>query len=145
MKYFLIIVLAIFTCSFVTNPDCGDGNVYASMKQTEYDKRFDDYPKIDAVPEYKDGDKKLTKLIQSELELSDVAKSQIFNLNYQFTVTCEGKIKNVKQIGDPKADDWTNIIEIIQATEGDWIPAKIEGHPVDCIYFGKIFINGMKY
>ncbi len=145
MKTFLLILTAFMIFGFTPNPDCGDGKVYANKKQTEFDKRFDSYPKINGVPKFKGGDKKLDKLIRSKLKLSDVAKTQIFNLNYQFTVTCDGKIKDVKQIGDSKADDWTNIVEIIQGTEVDWTPAKNDGKTVDCVYFSKIFINGSQY
>jgi len=145
MKTILFVLTIFMIFAFTPNPDCGDGKVYANKKQTEFDKRFDNYPKIDGVPEYKGGDKKLGKLIQTELVLSEAAKTQIFNLNYQFTVTCEGKITDVKQIGDSKADDWTNIVEIIQSTEADWTPAKKDGKTVDCVYFSKIFINGSQY
>jgi hypothetical protein len=140
--YFLLTILFL---SFAPAPECGDGNVYANATQTQNDNRFADYTKIDGIPEYKGGEKKLDKLILAQLKLSDVAKTQIFNLNFQFTVTCDGKIKDVKQIGDPKANDWTNIVEIIQGTEGSWTPAKKDGQPVDCIYFDKVFINGSKY
>lgn len=145
MKIILLILTTFLLFAFTPNPDCGDGKVYANKKQTEYDKRFDDYNKIDDVPKYKGGDKKLSKLIQSNLKLSNVAKTQIFNLNYQFTVTCDGKIKDVKQIGNSKADDWTNIVEIIKTTEANWTAAKKDGQPVDCVYFSKIFINGSNY
>jgi hypothetical protein len=137
----LLLILTTFLMISMSTPDCGDGTVYANQKQTENDKRFDDYQKIDEVPQYNGGDKKLDKLIRSKLKLSKVAKTQIFNLNYRFTVTCDGKIKDVKQIGDSKIDDWTNIVDIIQDTEGNWTPAKKDGKPVDCIYFSKIFIN----
>lgn len=131
--------------SFTHTTDCGDGSVYANKKQTAYDKRFDNFQKIGGVPKYKGGEKKLEKLIRSKLKLSGVAKTQVFYLTYQFTVTCAGKIKDVKQIGDSKAEDWTNIVEIIQGTEADWSPANKDGKPVDCVYFNKIFINGSQY
>lgn len=56
-------------CGFTPNPDCGDGKVYANKKQTEFDKRFGSYPKIDGVPTYDGGEKKLEKLIRSKLKL----------------------------------------------------------------------------
>lgn len=127
------------------DPDCGDGNVYASKKQTENDKRFESYQKINSAPKFKGGDKKLDNLIRSRLKLSEIAKTQIFNLNYQFTVTCDGKIKNIKQLGDQKANDWTNIVDIIQGTEGSWKPAKKNGNPVDCVYFRTLWVMGNKY
>lgn len=128
--------------AFNLDPGCGDGKVYANKKQTEHDKRFDSYPKIKGIPKYKGGEKKLTEYILSKLTLSEVAKTQIFFLNYQFTVTCDGSIKDIKQIGDPKAADWTNITEILPGTEGSWKPAKNDGQPVDCVYFHRIFIQG---
>lgn len=145
MRTILLTLTTLLILSFTKAPDCGDGSVYANKKQTEYDKRFESYQKIDGVPKYKGGDKKLDKLIRSKLKLSDVAKTRIFNLNYQFTVTCDGKIKDVKQIGDSKADDWTNIVEIIMGTDADWTPAEKDEKPVDCVYFNKIFINGSQY
>lgn len=145
MKTILLILTTFLIFAFTLNPDCGDGNVYANKKQTEYDKRFDSYLKIDGVPKYKGGDKKLDKLIRSKLKLSEIAKTQFFYLNYQFTVTCDGKIKDTKQIGDQKAEDWTNIVEIIHGTEGEWTPAKKDGKTVDCVYFSKILINGGQF
>lgn len=145
MKIILAVLLAFVGYAFAPSADCGDGVVYANTKQTEYDKRFDAYPKIKGAPKFKGGDKELAKLIREKLRLSDIAKSQVFNLNYQFTVTCEGKIKDVRQIGSPKADDWTNIVEIITSTDGSWEPAKKEGKVVDCVYFSKLFVNGTTY
>jgi hypothetical protein len=145
MKKALLILITFLFFGFASNPDCGDATVYANKKQTENDKRFDIYPKIKAAPKYKGGDKKLDELIRSKLKLSEAAKTLVFNLNYQFTVTCDGKVKDVKQIGDSKADDWTNIVEIILSTEADWTPAKKDGKTVDCVYFRKLFINGSEY
>lgn len=143
MKILFFIPVIFLFCFPVT--DCGDGNVYANKEQTQFDKRFDSYTKISGCPKFEGGDKKLDKLIGKNLKLSATAKTQIFNLNYRFIVTCEGKIKDVKQIGDPKADDWTNISEIIEGTEGKWTPAQKDGKPVDCVYFRTFFVNGSSY
>ena len=145
MKKFLVILIVFLCFAFTSQPDCGDGSVYANKKQTEYDKRFDKYKKISGLPKFKGGDKKLKKFVQNNLELSEVAKTQIFNLNYQFTVTCDGKIKDVKQIGNSKMNDWTNISGVIKKTEENWTPAVNGGKTVDCVYFSKIFINGSLY
>jgi hypothetical protein len=142
---FLIGLVILLTSGFRNEGECGDGTVYANKEQTENDSRFDAYIKIKGVPEYKDGDKKLDELIKSKLVLADGAKSQVFNLNYQFTVTCDGKIKDFKTLGDPRMATWTNIAEIIQGTEVDWTPAKKDKKAVDCIYFRKLFINVSKY
>ncbi len=147
MRQILIILSAALCFGFSTNPthNCGDGNVYANKKQTEYDKRFDNYEKISGLPKFKGGNKKLDKFVRNNLKLSEIAKAQIFNLNYQFTVTCDGIIKDVKQIGDSRADDWTNISEVIKKTQENWTPARKDGKPVDCIYFSRIFVNGSNY
>ena len=145
MRIILITLTVLLGLSFTTSSDCGDGNTYANKKQTENDDRFKDYKKITGIPKFKGGDKKLDKFVQKNLELSEVAKTQMFNLNYQFTVTCEGKIKDVKQIGDSRADDWTNISEVIKKTEGSWTPAKKDGKTVHCVYFNKIFVSGSNY
>lgn len=145
MKAILILLTISLCYAFTLNSDCGDGTIYANEKQTQYDKRFDSYPKIDGVPTFMGGDKKLQSIVLDNLQLSDVAKTQIFRLNFQFTVTCEGKIKDVKQIGSPQADDWTNIVEIIEGTEGDWTPAEYKGKVVDCVYFTKVTVNGGNY
>lgn len=145
MRVLLIILTILLTYGFSQNSDCGDGTVYANKKQTKFDDRFGDYPKISGVPKFKGGDTKLNSIVLENLKLSDVAKTQIFRLNYQFTVTCEGKIKDVKQIGNPMVDGWTNIINVIQSIESDWTPAKNKGKTVDCIYFSSLTINGSKY
>ncbi|HTF02553.1 MAG TPA: hypothetical protein VK826_00950 [Bacteroidia bacterium] len=142
---FLTGLAVILTLGFRNEGECGDGTVYANKDQTENDSRFDAYTKIKGVPEYKDGDKKLDALIKSKLVLADSAKSQVFNLNYQFTVTCDGKIKDFKTLGNSRMASWTNIAEIIQGTEADWTPAKKGKDAVDCIYFRKLFINGNDY
>ena len=141
----LTLFFALFLLSFTSDHSCGDGKVYANRKQTQYDNRFDNYPKIDGVPKFKGGEKKLDQFVQNNIVLSDVAKTQVYNLNYKFTVTCEGKIEDVIQIGDPKADDWTNIGEVIHQTEGKWKPAIQNGKPVDCVYFNRTFLNGSRY
>lgn len=145
MKSIILLLTTNLIFSFSSNLECGDGQVYSNKKQTEFDKRFDIYSKIDGVPKYKGGEKKLDKLIYSKLKLSEDAKKTIFKLNYQFTVTCEGKIKDIKELGDTKLKGWTNIIEIIQNTEGNWKPAKKDGKNVDCIYFSRLSIKGYQY
>ena len=144
MKIF-ITALTFLCFAFTVNTDCGDGTVYANNKQTEYDERFDSYIKINGCAKFKGGEEEFDQLIRDKLKLSETAKNQIFNLNFQFTVTCDGKIKDVKQIGDPMANDWTNIAEIVQSTEGEWSPAKNGGQTVDCVYFDKVLIVGSKY
>lgn len=140
------ILAVLFLCGFTpTDPVCGDGTIYANKKQTQYDSRFDDYPKIGGLPKFKGGEKGLEKLIQKQLKLSSVAKTQMFRLNYQFTVSCEGKISDIKTLGSPKVAEWTNIVEIIKATEGAWSPAKKGGKAIDCVYFNKLSINGSNY
>jgi hypothetical protein len=145
MKNILILISIAICFGFTNAEDCGDETVYANVEQTQYDKRFESFTKIDGIPKFNGGNKKLDQIVRENLELSDVAKTQFFRLNYQFTVTREGKIKDVKQIGDSKADDWTNIGDVIKSTEGDWTPAEKDGNPVDCIYFRKISINGASY
>ena len=141
---FLTGLAVILTLGFRNEGECGDGTVYANKDQTENDSRFDAYTKIKGVPEYKDGDKKLDALIKSKLVL-DSARNGMFVLNYMFTMTCDGKIKDFKTLGDPRMATWTNIAEIIQGTEADWSPAKKDKKAVDCIYFRRLFINGNDY
>lgn len=145
MKYLLLAISILLAFAFRPGSACGDGTIYANKKQTELDQRFDSFPKIKGAPKYAGGEEELDKLIKQELKLSDAAKTQVFRLNFRFTVTCEGRISNVMQIGNKKADDWTNIREIIQSTEGKWTPAKKDGQPVDCVYFRALTINGSKY
>ncbi len=146
MKYVLFLLITTSSLKFLYSQDnCNSTKVYANKKQTEFDTRFNSIDKIKSSPKFKGGEKKLTKLIRENLKLSDVAKSQVFNLNFQFTITCDGEIVDVKQIGDQKMDNWTNISEVIQTTKGLWTPAKENGENVNCIYFQKIFINGSNY
>lgn len=145
MKTLLIAVTFFFGFMPGAKPDCGDGTVYANEKQVKYDERFKEYTTISSCPEYKGGDKKLDEYIRSNLKLSDKGKTLIFNLNYKFTITCEGKIKDFVQLGDPVFKEVTNIVDVIQATEGNWKAAEKDDKPVDCIYFRKLFINGTTY
>ncbi len=145
MKILLITITLLFGFTPHVNSSCGDGTVYANEKQVKYDDRFKEYPTIPSCPEYKDGDKKLDEYIRSSLKLNDKGKTLIFNLNYKFTITCEGKIKDFVQLGDPAFKDVTNIADVIQATEGSWKAAEKDGKSVDCIYFRKLFINGTTY
>jgi hypothetical protein len=145
MKTLLTSVFALFIFSTTTIAQCGDGKVYSNKAQTEFDKRFDSYPKTVECPAFKGGKKALDQLIQQKMKLNATGKTQVFNLNYKFTVGCDGKIKDIKQIGDAKMDDWTNIVAIIKGTAGKWTPAKKNGIAVDCIYFGTFAINGSKF
>jgi hypothetical protein len=145
MKLFSLLLIALLGFSSSKSLDCGDGKTYANIKQTEFDKRFDSYEKIKGCPEFKEGDKGLTELILKDLKLSDIAKTQVFNLNFTAKITCDGKIVDARQIGDPKMDEFTNILQILKSTQDMWTPAKKDGKPVECIYFGKVFINGTKY
>ena len=126
-----------------SNSECGDGNIYASKKHSKFDKRFDSYKKIDDLPSIKEGD--MNKIIKNNLKLSQEAKKAIFRLNYMFTVTCDGKIENIKVLGDSKMLDWTNVDEVIESTSGQWKPAKKDGIEVDCVYFSKVTIVGSNY
>jgi hypothetical protein len=146
MKHFILALGTMFTWGSISAQECGDGVTYASQKQTEFDKRFDAYPKLNGnkgMPKFKGGDEKLDELIRSHLKLSEEARTQIFNLNFKFTITCDGRLKDVVQIGDKRADSWTNIAEIIPSS--GWEPARKDGKPVDCVYFGKVMVNGSQY
>lgn len=131
--------------SFGQETECGDGTIYSNEKQTKYEKRLVDYPKIESVPTYSDGKDELNKLIESKLKVSEQGKDIVFRLNYMFTITCDGQIKDFKTLGDSKLSTLTNIEEIISETNGKWIPAEKDRKPVDCIYFAKKTIVGDKY
>lgn len=143
MKSILIFIAILFTYS--QNPNCGDGTTYVNEKQVKYDKRFAAYPKIESVPQFSGGKEALNKLIEEKLKVSEKAKNIVFRLNFMFTITCDGKIKDFKTLGDPKASSLTNMIEIIESTKGKWTPAKKDGVAVDCIYFAQKTILGSKY
>lgn len=146
MKHSLLSLCLLFMCGSLYAQECGEGLTYASQKQTEFDSRFDAYPKLDGnkgMPQFKGGDKKLEELIRSQLKLSEEARTQIFILNFKFTISCDGRVKDVMQIGDKRADAWTNITEIIPMS--GWEPARKDGKPVDCIYFGRVMVNGSQY
>lgn len=145
MRAILFTLVILLGFGFTLNSDCGDGTVYANKEQTGTDKRLAAFPKIDGIPKFKGGDKRMDKLIRAKLKVVETAKSQVFNLNYIFTVTCDGKIKDFKTIGDAAMEDWTNVSKIIMETEADWTPAQKDGKNVDCIYFRKLFINGSDY
>lgn len=142
--FFLYVLLG---CSTLHAQECGDGTIYASEKQTGADPLFARYPKLygfESMPRFKDGNENLHALIYAKLKLSAEARAVIFNLNFQFTVTCDGRVTNVKQLGAPRMDNWTNIAEILLATS-DWKAATKDGKAVDCLYFGRILINGTYY
>ncbi len=142
---FLTFNLIFIGFSFGQETECGDGIIYSNEKQTKYDKRLSDYPKIESLPTYSDGKDELNKLIESNLKVTENAKDIVFRLNYMFTVTCDGQIKNFQTLGDPKASELTNMEEIIKETNGKWKPAEKDGQAVDCIYFAKKTIVGNKY
>jgi len=142
MRIISVLLMFSLLVSFTIPIDCIDTTIYVNEKQTKYDRRFDDYERIKGCPKYKGGDFKFEQLIDKNLKLSSEAKTQIFNLNYQFTVLCDGRIVNAKQMGDSRAENWTNIVEIIKGTEGQWTPAKKNDKPVSCIYFAKMFVDG---
>ena len=146
-KTIISIALSLFFIgiSFGQDTECGDGIIYSNEKQTKYDKRLSDYPKIESVPTYADGKYELNKLIESNLKVSENGKNIVFRLNYMFTVTCDGQIKDFKTLGDPKASELTNMENIIKETNGKWKPAEKDGESVDCIYFAKKTIVGNKY
>ena len=146
-KTILFLAFSIFFIgiTFGQESECGDGIIYSNEKQTKYDKRLADYPKIESVPTYSDGKEELKKLIESNLKVKDEGKEIVFRLNYMFTITCDGKIKDFKTLGDSKLSDLTNIQDIIAGTSGKWIPAEKDGKPVDCVYFAKKTIVGNKY
>ncbi len=143
MKSILIILIALI--SFGQETECGDGITYSNEKQTKYDGRLEDYPKIEGVPIYSEGKDEFNKLIESKLKVKDEGKGIVFRLNYMFTITCDGEIKDFKTLGDSKLSDLTNMQEVIASTNGKWIPAEKDGKPVDCIYFAKKTIVGSKY
>lgn len=140
-----VLFFFILFCSFTSFQDCSDKTVYANSSQTKDIKRFDIFTRIDGCPTYVEGDYKFFKLLRKNLKLSDLAKTQIFMLNYQFTITCDGKLEDIKSLGDSKANHWTNIVELIRGTEGKWLPAKKGDTSVNCIFFGKMYIDGSRY
>jgi hypothetical protein len=144
VSFFFSLCVSVFL-SLSTPNDCGDGVTYASKAQTENDQRFADFPKIDATPKFKGGDKKLMRLIKNRLELSEVAKKEIFNLNFALTVNCDGTLRDIRPLGDPKSFDFTNIVDILYETAGMWTPAAHNAIPVNCVYVGSFFVYGDEY
>lgn len=143
MKVILAAFLALI--SLERGIDCGDGIIYSNEEQTKYDQRFVDYPKIASVPAYKEGKDQLNKLIEEKLKVKDEGKQIVFRLNYMFTITCDGQIKDYKELGDSKLSNLTNMQDIIEGTKGKWTPAEKDGKSVDCIYFAKKTVDGSKY
>lgn len=143
MKTILLAFLAFI--SLEQSSDCGDEVTYSNEEQTKYDQRLSDYPKIASAPEYKEGKDELNKLIEEKLKVKEEGKQIVFRLNYMFTITCDGQIKDFKELGDAKLSNLTNMQEIIEGTKGKWIPADKDGKPVDCIYFSKKTVVGSKY
>lgn len=141
--FFTVAVSVLF--GLTTPHDCGDGITYASAAQTENDARFAEFPKIDVAPKFKGGDKKLERFIKNRLKLTEVAKKEIFNLNYVLTVNCDGSLRDITQLGDPKSANFTNIVAILFETADMWTPAKHNGAPVDCLYVGSLFVYGDEY
>ena len=141
----LALSLIFIGISFGQKNECGDGITYSNEKQTKYDKRLSDYSKIESVPTYSAGKDELNKFIESNLKVSENGKDIVFRLNYMFTVTCDGQIKDFKTLGDPKASELTNMEDIIKETNGKWNPAVKDEEPVNCIYFAKKTIVGNKY
>jgi hypothetical protein len=147
MQRTLLLLCTLLGWSTLSAQPCGDGTLYVSKIQTARDGLCDQYPKLDGfegMPRFKEGNENLEKMIRSKLKLSEEARAHIFNLNFRFTVTCDGHVKDVKQIGAPFMDTWTNIVEIISATT-DWGPAKKNGKPVDCISFGRMVIDVSRF
>jgi hypothetical protein len=147
MKHALLTLFLGISPLFFAQNDCSDGTLYSWAKQTSGDSRFSAFPKISGKrngPSVSGGDKQLDKLIKSRLVLSKEAKGSAFNLNYYFTVGCNGKISDVVILGDPIVADWTNIEDIVTHTTG-WEPATVNGKPVDCIYFRTLYIDGKLY
>ena len=143
MKSLLIIFITVL--SFFQNTECGDSVTYANETQTKYDKRLSDYLKISSVPTYSEGEEAFNKLIDTQLNVKDAGKQLVFRLNYRFTVTCNGEIKDFQSLGSAKSSDLTNMQEIIKSTTGKWVPAEKDDKPVDCIYFAKKTIIGSNY
>ena len=106
--------------------------------------RFQNYKKINSAPKFKGGKKTFEAFMLKNLVLSANAKKQVFNMNYQFTINCYGDIKDVKALGEMPTD-FTNLEETIPKTKGLWKPARHKRRKVDCIYFGKLFINGTSW
>lgn len=143
MKRFIPLVILLLT-SF-TLP-C-DPTVYTWGKQTAGDSRFAAFPVLKGKksgPVYPGGDKALDRLIREKLLISEEASRHTFNLNYYFTVGCDGSIENVVVLGDPVVAEWTNISNILVHTRG-WQPATKSGASVKCIYFRTLFVHGPDY
>lgn len=147
MKHALLLLLLAASPLFYAQSGCGDGTLYSWDRQTSGDDRFAEFPKISGKrngPAIAGGDKQLDKLIKSRLVLTPTAKENTFNLNYYFTVGCNGKVSDVVILGDPIVADWTNIADILTRTTG-WKAATVDGKPVDCIYFRTLYIDGKLY
>ncbi len=100
---FLALNLLFIGISFGQDTECGDGIVYVNEQQIQYTKRLSAYPKIKSVPTYYYGKNELNKLIESNLKVNEKAKNIVFLknkntflLNYKFTITCDGQVKDFK-------------------------------------------------
>lgn len=99
MKILMIILVSIFT-SGNDKIECGDGITYANKKQTEFDKRLSNIPKIQDVPTYNGGTSEFKKFIEENLKVTEKGKGSIFRANYMFTITCDEQLKDIKVLGD---------------------------------------------
>ncbi len=141
----ILVLTSILLTTFSFTQTCSDTTIYANSKQTKYDNRFSNYKKIKSQPKYSGGSKKFESYLRENLIVDARFKNEIFNLNYQITISCDGKIIEAKTLGDKRFGEITNFIEIAQKTEGNWKAAKNKGKEVNCIYFGKMFVNGSLY
>lgn len=145
-KHILLKFLLLFSIPVLTGvsnqPDCGDGTTYANREQTKHDKRFHSFKKIKSVPEFLGEYEEFNHFILANYIKYDVAQSDIQLVEYQFTITCEGKLKGLKCLGEGNIIDWPIIEEIILNSRNKWKPATKSGLNVDCIFFNKIVLNG---
>jgi hypothetical protein len=145
MKTTLLLFTLLFSSIVIHGQSCVDTTIYANAKQTKYDNRFSSYKKIKSQPKYSGGPKKFEKYLRAHLVVDPRFKNEIFNLNYQIVISCEGEIIEAKTMGDKRFGEITNFIQIAHKTAGEWKPAKKNGESVNCIYFGRLFVNGSLY
>ncbi len=99
---------------------CGDGTTYSNEKQTRYEKRLSQFPKIEGVPEFIGGKAALDSLIEANLTIDEDYEGEdiIFNLNYYFIVSCEGNIAVEKTLGNPRFANTVDIEAVIKQSSG---------------------------
>jgi hypothetical protein len=92
------------------------------------------YEKVDKIAEYPGGINSFRKLILKSIYIEGITERGILRSDAQFVISENGKLENIKVLGDNKSMNRQVAQAIKSQNKNKWKPGEINGKPVKSLF-----------